>query len=124
AWDCVDLAANIGDACDDNNSGTYDDAVNANCECLGIPYDCAELMADFGDVCNDGNPLTVNDLVSENCECIGEPATEASICEIAVPIECNADPVTYSSAESNGTNTTGCTLGDKGLWFSFVGTGG
>ncbi len=38
-------------------------------------------------------------------------------------VDCNAGPVTYSSDGSNGTNTTECFMGDKGLWFTFAGTG-
>ena len=35
-WDCPNHQANIGDACDDGNPDTLNDAVNENCECEGI----------------------------------------------------------------------------------------
>ena len=77
-----------------------------------------------GTSCDDGNAYTVNDLYDADCNCAGEPATEASICSTAIPVVCNAAPATYSSAASNGGNTTACSIGDRGLWFSFMGTGG
>ncbi|WP_310990957.1 GEVED domain-containing protein [Aequorivita marina] len=45
-------------------------------------------------------------------------------CDDAIAVECNADPVTYTSIGSTATNTTTCSMGDAGLWFSFEGTGG
>ncbi len=36
-YDCPDLNANIGDACDDGNPGTINDVVNSDCECEGEP---------------------------------------------------------------------------------------
>src|SRR5690606_26669618 len=49
---------------------------------------------------------------------------EGSACFNAYTLDCNADPVTYSSVESNATNATECTMGGNGIWFSFMGTGG
>ena len=36
-FDCPDLNTNIGTPCDDGDPNTVEDAVNANCECAGIP---------------------------------------------------------------------------------------
>ncbi len=36
-YDCPALSANIGDACDDGDSGTNNDTVNENCTCVGTP---------------------------------------------------------------------------------------
>ena len=44
-----------GDSCDDGDPGTYNDTVNANCECIGVPYDCPSIPANIGDPCDDGN---------------------------------------------------------------------
>ena len=44
-FDCPDLQANIGDACDDEDASTENDTVNANCECVGTPTgDCTEIV--------------------------------------------------------------------------------
>ena len=74
-YDCPQLEANIGDACNDGNADTENDVVTANCNCEGtIPapvYDCSQLEANIGDACNDGNALTLNDVVTANCDCAG-----------------------------------------------------
>ncbi len=36
-FDCMDIEANIGDACDDGDPNTHSDMINANCECEGSP---------------------------------------------------------------------------------------
>jgi hypothetical protein len=36
-FDCPDLLANIGDACDDGDPGTENDAIQADCSCAGTP---------------------------------------------------------------------------------------
>ncbi|NEN25908.1 hypothetical protein G3O08_20665, partial [Cryomorpha ignava] len=48
AFDCPDLEANFGDACDDGNSNTGADIITEGCECVGIPiFDCNELEANI-----------------------------------------------------------------------------
>lgn len=37
AFDCPELMLNVGAACDDNNPDTENDAVDANCKCVGQP---------------------------------------------------------------------------------------
>ena len=53
----------------------------------------------------------------DNCPPVNET------CDGAIALECNAEPVTYSSAGSTATSPSGCDLGDNGIWFSFEGTG-
>ncbi|NEN25911.1 hypothetical protein G3O08_20680, partial [Cryomorpha ignava] len=36
-FDCPDLSNNIGNACDDGDSNTVNDEIDANCDCIGIP---------------------------------------------------------------------------------------
>src|SRR5699024_4212453 len=36
-FDCPNLEANIGDACDDGDDNTVNDTINEDCECVGIP---------------------------------------------------------------------------------------
>jgi hypothetical protein len=74
--DCIDscpsLPGQIGDACDDNDPGTEDDVITADCVCVGtIIYDCPDLMANIGDACDDGDPNTTNDMITADCECLG-----------------------------------------------------
>ncbi len=68
---CPELEANIGDACDDGDSGTYNDTVDENCDCVGILFDCYELEANIGDACDDGDLGTYNDVLDEGCNCVG-----------------------------------------------------
>jgi predicted phosphodiesterase len=65
----------IGGPCDDGNPATYNDLVNANCECQGqmvVIYDCPSLQLNIGASCNDNNTATINDVVNANCECQGQ----------------------------------------------------
>src|SRR5690554_5637512 len=74
SYDCLDLNANIGDACDDGDVTTGDDTINANCQCVGIPleqFDCPDIEANIGDACDDENDQTENDIINANCECVG-----------------------------------------------------
>ncbi len=74
-FDCPELEANFGDACDDGDDMTENDTVGTDCQCVGTPivFDCPDLEANFGDACNDGNDETGNDMINENCECEGTP---------------------------------------------------
>ena len=60
-----------GTPCNDNNTGTYNDAIDDNCNCVGIPYDCPTFPANYGDLCDDGNIETYNDSIDINCNCTG-----------------------------------------------------
>ncbi len=86
-------------------------------------FDCPELEANYGDPCDDGDPNTVGDIINENCECEGIVPGPGADCAEAISLVCNGDPVTYSSIGSTATNTTTCTMGNAGLWFTFTGTG-
>ncbi len=66
-FDCEDLQANFGEACD--SAGV----ISTNCECIttfiidsgGVTvYDCTDLMLNYGDNC--GN----NAYIDSNCDCI------------------------------------------------------
>ncbi|MCB9035925.1 MAG: metallophosphoesterase [Lewinellaceae bacterium] len=96
--DCNDNDASIahqpGDACDDGNPGTINDAYDANCECHGTLNDCPGIGDDDGDgicndvdcnstdptapslpgdSCDDGDNTTLNDALDANCNCVGTP---------------------------------------------------
>ncbi len=71
SFDCPDLQANIGSACDDGDETTYDDVITELCECAGTPYDCTELLANIGDACDDGDDNTFGDVVTADCNCEG-----------------------------------------------------
>ena len=62
-----------GDSCDDGDSGTYNDAIDSNCDCVGIPYDCPSLMLNIGDPCDDNDSGTYDDIVNSDCDCEGTP---------------------------------------------------
>ena len=79
----------MGASCDDGNACTSNDALDANCNCLGTPLPdgdgdgiCdAQDPCDnrtIGQACNDNNPNTVNDVVGPNCACAGTLACAAA----------------------------------------------
>ncbi len=88
SYDCPELEANIGEACDDGLETTYDDVVTDECECAGIPFDCEELLANIGDECDDQDENTIGDQITENCECAGTPIPENDGCDSAIALEC------------------------------------
>lgn len=58
-FDCPDFMANVGDACDDGNPDTINDAIDANCNCTGeILNTCSGTLyaARFQAADNVGNP--------------------------------------------------------------------
>ena len=83
----------IGDGCDDNDAGTSNDVVNADCVCQGeevviiegctdggaCNYDPTATVDDGtcyapGDICTDGNSFTLNDEYNADCVCVGDYA--------------------------------------------------
>ena len=85
-------------------------------------YDCPDLGVDFGTPCDDQNPLSAYDVINEDCQCAGQLGFN---CAAAIPLECNAGPVTNSSVNSNATAPPNdCTAGTRGLYYTFTGTGG
>ncbi len=92
--------------------------------CSVPTFDCPEEQLNFGDTCDDGDPNTSNDVIGTNCECEGILPIAGSTCETAITVDCNSEPTTYSSVGSTAINTTSCSIGNNGLWFTFAGTGG
>ncbi len=79
-YDCPELSANIGDACDDGDANTENDSVQADCSCAGTSiFDCPELQANVGDSCDDGDASTGNDTVGEDCTCAGTPINPCNV---------------------------------------------
>jgi len=66
-FDCPDLEANIGDACDDGNGCTENDALDANCDCVGTPLP----DSDGDGTCDveDGCPEDENKIAPGICGC-------------------------------------------------------
>src|SRR5690554_4200637 len=111
---------NIDPCATNHSSGEFEDYTFNISEPI---WDCPDLNANIGMPCNDDDPETANDTVTENCECVGIIPAAGTFCESAIEVDCNASPVTYNSANSIATNVTACTMGEKGLWFKFEGTG-
>jgi hypothetical protein len=78
----------LDSTCDDGNSNTMNDVIDANCQCSGILMvnGCSNAQAcnynpavnvDDGSclyldaTCDDGNANTTNDIVNANCQCAG-----------------------------------------------------
>ncbi len=76
-YDCPGLSADIGNACDDGDNTTVNDAVDDNCNCAGTPTACTGIGDMDGDGicsdldCDDNNP----DLGSnaDDMDCDGLP---------------------------------------------------
>ncbi len=71
AFECPELSANIGDACDDLDPTTNGDEVTADCECAGVP-------APSNDLCENALPVACGEQVSGstvNASETGEPTT-------------------------------------------------
>ncbi len=64
-----------GSPCDDDNTTTYNDAIDNNCICTGTPYDCPDIQVNFGDPCDDNDPGTFNDVYTTDCQCAGSVNT-------------------------------------------------
>ena len=115
--DCNDNDPNlttIGASCNDGNSTTNNDIVQANCTCAGTPnndpdndgdgfsasQDCNDNdpnLTVVGASCTDGNANTNNDIVQANCTCAGTPNNgEGTVTET-----CGTNIVTHG----NGTIT-------------------
>jgi uncharacterized protein (TIGR02145 family) len=96
-----------GDACDDNDEFTENDAYSDNCECAGteveiVPGCVYETACNFnpeanqddmscvfpGDSCDDSDVTTGNDAYTDDCECIGEPLAGGCTYKLA----CNFNP--------------------------------
>lgn len=95
-------------SCDDGNPQTINDAVDANCNCVGqvvttIPgcmnpnacnYNPLATVDDGscilpGSPCNDNNPNTMNDSIGPNCNCVGELIVPGCM----NPAACNYNPL-------------------------------
>ena len=78
ATETLVLTVNIpGTACDDGNSGTINDQLDANCVCVGQPSstDCLGVIGGTalpGTPCDDLNANTGSDTWSANCQCEGQ----------------------------------------------------
>jgi len=95
-----------GEPCDDGNAASVNDALNADCICVGEVGGCTDMMACnydataafddascyfTGDNCDDGNVLTNNDVYGADCVCLGE---EIVIIEGCTAIDaCNFNPL-------------------------------
>ncbi|HHS95386.1 MAG TPA: T9SS type A sorting domain-containing protein, partial [Phaeodactylibacter sp.] len=73
-----------GQPCNDGDSSTSNDAINNDCECVGIHYDCPDLQMQFGNPCDDNNPYTCQDIITFNCDCVGIPTNGDLV--LSIPI--------------------------------------
>ena len=117
----------VGDACDDGNESTENDAYEVNCECIGeevviisgcinesaCNYD-PEADVDnntclfVGDPCDDGDPNTLDDEIQEDCECAGTLNSSVDELEaLSVLIYPNpaSNNLTVDLGDLNGLNT-------------------
>ncbi|MFT5892314.1 MAG: hypothetical protein ACI9Y7_002424 [Dokdonia sp.] len=100
-FDCPNLEANIGDACENpnGNNGT----INENCECVveEEEFDCPDLEANIGDTCENQNGN--NGTINENCEC--EVEEEEFDCP---NLEANIGDACENPNGNNGTINENC----------------
>ena len=96
-----------GDPCDDGDPGTYNDTVDSNCNCVGIPYDCPSIPANIDDPCDDLDLVTYDDLINSNCVCEGTPYDCPSIpADIGDPCD-DGDPNTVNDSIDHNCECTG-----------------
>ncbi len=91
-YDCPDLQANIGDACDDGDPTTENDVITGSCECAGTPfsYDCPDLEATIGDSCENADGEA--GVIDEDCNCYVAPTYDCPELEANIGDGCeNAD---------------------------------
>ena len=121
-FDCPTEMVNFGDACDDMDATTENDAIQMDCTCAGttITFDCPATMQNFGDACDDGDATTVNDVVQADCSCAGSapgncPAAIINefhydnggtdlneLVEIAIPVGGDPTQITVTLYNGNG----------------------
>jgi len=97
-FDCPALMLDIGDSCDDDNTETNNDTVQADCTCLGV-FDCPTLMLNIGDPCDDGDPATGNDMIQADCSCAGQLTFD---CPALMLDTCFGTPTGAFAIEVNG----------------------
>ena len=79
-----------GGACDDGNSCTTNDVIDANCNCVGTNHDadndgicddqdsCPNLNNNLiGNSCDDGDACTINDVWQTTCNCAGSGSVDS-----------------------------------------------
>ena len=98
-----------GQICDDNNPDTFNDIIDAMCNCVGTLYvsGCMDSSACNynplaniddnscilpGSPCDDGNALTINDSLDINCNCVGIDITGLN--DNPFEFELNPNPAT------------------------------
>ncbi|MBK7087017.1 MAG: T9SS type A sorting domain-containing protein [Flavobacteriales bacterium] len=68
-----------GFPCDDANTNTGNDVIDANCQCDGLLIDCEGVpggTSTIGTACDDGDNDTSNDMFNANCICAGMLASD------------------------------------------------
>jgi uncharacterized protein (TIGR02145 family) len=115
-----------GDACDDNEVSTGNDAYNDECECEGEPLQggCTypdacnfDSEAEFenntclyvGDPCDDEDPNTEDDEILEDCDCTGTPITivdELDALSVLIYPNPTSNSLTVDLGDLNGFITT------------------
>jgi len=96
--DCPNLGLNIGDPCNDGDTNTINDMVNANCICIGTPQN----------------------------SCSGQlPESESFETGIGNWVQGTGDDIDWTR-DSNGTpsNGTGPSSGSQGQWYMYIESSG
>jgi hypothetical protein len=120
--DCPELMANIGAPCDDGDPSTGNDAVTADCDCIGQSViDCEGVAGGNalpGTPCDDGDPSTGSDTYDDDCNCTGIPIDCEGIAGgNALPgTPCDdGDPSTGNDTYDDDCNCTGIPIDCEGL---------
>ncbi len=109
--DCNDNDPNltiVGASCNDGNSNTINDTVNANCVCVGsdpdndgdgfpASQDCNDNdpnLTIVGASCDDGDADTTDDIVDENCACVGTSNPPGETTTVSCEVNTN---ITYGN---------------------------
>lgn len=121
-YDCSELTADIGDACDDEDPNTENDIVTEECDCIGTSiFDCPILEANIGDSCDDDDSNTENDVITSECNCEGTeiPTANATL----LSLECGGLVIQVTGAQAGATDG-GLATSDTRTIYAFGPDGG
>lgn len=81
-----DALVGIGMSCWDNNTCTYNDVYDENCDCVGTLIEGCD--CNLGDPCDDSNPCTENDvIINATCGCLGTEIIGCEECHTGTPCD-------------------------------------
>ena len=85
----------VGDACDDDDEDTLNDAIAADCTCVG--FECPDLNLNIGDPCDDFDDNTLVSTVDDDCNCVGMEITYTNNVKAILDSSCATNTACHAS---------------------------